>query len=76
MEKVTQRVLKSLVHSGIATDITNYTASDMYALMARTNLYKIAYASGVYGLNGLLLQDTLTGEMYVITHRSTALSCL
>jgi len=38
------------------------------------SLEKVGYSSGVYGINGGLLQDSKTGQLYAITARNTALA--
>ena len=66
MEKYTQKQLKNLVKSGAAIDCTNDRER-------RVNNYRqIGYSAGVYGCNGMLLQDQ-TGQLYAITSRTTAI---
>ena len=63
MRKYTQRELKNLVRIGAAQDLTGYGFQELKEFLH----------SGVYGLNGGLLQDTKTGQLYAITARNTAL---
>ena len=35
---------------------------------------KIKYSTGIYGINGGLFQDDITGDLYVITRRNTYLA--
>lgn len=74
MKKNTQKALRELVRLGAAESITNYNFSQMNEFLHSHDLDKIGYSSGVYGINGGLLQDTKTGKLYAITARNTALS--
>lgn len=66
MRKYTLRELRELKRLGMAIDATNAGT-----LPARYE--KIGYSSGVYGLNGGLIQDTESGVYYVILSRCTNL---
>lgn len=74
MRKYTQKALRELVKLGAAESITNYNFNQMKEFLQSHDLDKIGYSSGVYGINGGLLQDTKTGQLYAITARNTALS--
>ena len=74
MRKYTQKGLRELVKIGSAKDITDYDFSQMKNFLQSHSLDKVGYSSGVYGLNGGLLQDTKTGTLYAITARNMALS--
>ena len=65
MIKVTQKIIKEVN----AIDITSYSEDEIQALL---KLEKIAYSVGIYGMNGLLLEDE-NGKRYKITSRSTNL---
>ncbi len=68
MEKITQKELKRLVRLGVAVDMT--TACNREDI---TEPYTIAaVSSGVYGLNGLLMQGD-SGQLYAVCTRSSAL---
>ena len=73
MRKYTQKALRELVRIGAAENITNYNFEQMRDFLQAHSLDKVGYSSGVYGLNGGLLQDTKTGQLYAITARNTAL---
>ena len=73
MRKYTQRELKNLVAIGAAQDITTYSFEKMNEFLHSHNFDKIGYSSGVYGLNGGLIQNTETGEYYAITARNSNL---
>lgn len=73
MRKYTQRELKTLVRTGAAVDITSHGTAEYKALIEKEkDLDKLGYSSGIYGLNGGLLQGQETGTLYAITARSTA----
>lgn len=65
MRKVKQSFIRSMIRDGIARELTpdNIPA----------NYEKVMYSSGVYGLNGGVIQDTQTGELYAVPSRSTTL---
>lgn len=68
MRKCTLRELKNLVHYGMAHDLTNATEAEVMEQWRHGE--KIGYSSGTYGINGCLVQNTETGEFYVITERN------
>lgn len=73
MRKYTQRELKALVKMGAAVDITNHGTAEYKALMEKEkDLDKLGYSSGIYSINGGLLQGQETGTLYAITARTTA----
>lgn len=74
MRKYTQKALRELVRLGAAESITNYSFSEMRDFLHAHSLEKVGYSSGVYGINGGLLKDTQTGQLYAITARNTACS--
>lgn len=73
LRKMTQKQIKDYVRDGVAIDITNYGFDEMDQFLREHNLDKIAVSRGTYGMNGGLLQDRDTGEMYAITARNSAL---
>lgn len=73
MRKYTQRELKALIKMGAAVDITNHGTAEYKALIEKEkDLDKLGYSSGIYGINGGLLQGQETGTLYAITARTTA----
>ena len=73
MKKYTQKYFKTLVKEGLAHDITNKDFDTIKELLAKHNFNKIGYSSGLYGLNGGLIQDINSGELYAITARTSTL---
>lgn len=73
LRKMTQKQIKDYVRDGVAIDITNYGFDEMDQFLREHNLDKIAISRGTYGMNGGLLQDRDTGELYAITARNSAL---
>ena len=65
MIKATQKTIKGVN----AIDIACYSEEEIRAL---PRLEKIAYSVGIYGMNGLLLEDE-NGKRYKIISRSTNL---
>lgn len=68
MRKYTLRELRELVRLRMAQDITD---SDPKSITEAVE--KIGYSSGVYGLNGGLLQGRESGNYYAILARSSNL---
>lgn len=68
MRKYTLRELRELVRLGMAVNITEADPKSI-----KEPVEKIGYSSGVYGLNGGLLQGRESGNYYVITARSSNL---
>lgn len=73
MRKYTQKQLRELVILGCAEDYTNKPSEYIYTLR---RLEKVGYSSGVYGINGGLVQDTETGALYAIIGRCSNLFIL
>ena len=73
MMKYTQKQLRELVRLGCAEDYTNKPSEYIYTLR---RLEKAGYSSGVYGINGGLVQDTETGQLYAIIGRCSNLFIL
>ena len=77
MKKYTLKELKNLVRSGKpvtlqgAIDITDVSESEIMDLWKRCE--KVGYSSGIYGINGGLIQDRETGKLYVIIARNSNL---
>ena len=68
MKTIKQKEIKNLVKLGAAVDITAEEGS----LTRYRRLDPIAVSRGKYGMNGGLLKDNQTGELYAITARSSA----
>lgn len=73
MKKYTLKALRELVRLGVAEDYTNKPAENLYTLR---RLEKVGYSSGVYGINGGLVEDTETGQLYAIIGRCSNLFIL
>lgn len=59
-----------------AVDLTNTSSTEIYKLLETIDKVKIAYSVGIYGLNGCLIQDAKTGQLYKVTAHSAALFIL
>nr|DAG70328.1 MAG TPA: hypothetical protein [Caudoviricetes sp.] len=73
MRKYKLKELRDLVRLGVAEDYTNKPGEYIYTLR---RLDKIGYSSGVYGLNGGLVEDMETGTRYAIIGRCANLFIL
>lgn len=71
MRKYTLRELKNLVRCGMAHDLTNSTDAEVMEQWRHGE--KVGYSSGIYGINGGLIQNTETGDFYAITTRNSNL---
>ena len=71
--KYNQKQIKNMVTDGLAKDITNYDFDTMKNFLHSHTLDTIAVSSGMYGMNGCLLKDIETGDVYAITTRNSAL---
>lgn len=69
MKKITKRELNRLINSGVAYDITTAQPSELI----RKNTERIAVSRGKYGMNGGLLKNPNSGELYAITARNSTL---
>lgn len=73
MRKYKLKELRDLVRLGVAEDYTNKPSEYIYTLR---RLEKAGYSSGVYGINGGLVEDTETGTLYAIIGRCSNLFIL
>ena len=73
MRKYTLKELRELVRLEVAEDYTNKPDDYIYTLR---RFEKVGYSSGVYGINGGLVQDTETGTLYAIIGRCSNLFIL
>lgn len=68
MKQYTRKQLREFVRLGMAVNITEADPKSI-----TEPVEKIGYSSGVYGLNGGLLQGRESGNYYAITARSSNL---
>lgn len=73
MREYKQRELRELVRLGAAEDYTNKPSEYIYPLR---RLVKVGYSAGVYGINGGLVEDAETGQLYAIIGRCSNLFIL
>lgn len=66
MRKYTRGELRDMIRTGMAKELTSYDDIPK-------DYDKIGYSSGVYGINGGLIQDRETGEFYAILDRGSLL---
>ena len=70
MRKYKQKDIRDLVRMGVAEDYTNKPNECVYIL---NRLEKVGYSTGIYGINGGLVQDPETGTLYAIIGRCSNL---
>lgn len=68
MKQYTRKQLREFVRLGLAVDLTEAEPEKIPA-----SYTKVGYSRGVYGLNGGLIWDKVTGECGVILARSSNL---
>ena len=66
MEQTTLKELRRLVRNGSAENVTE-------CKQITEGTTRIAYSSGIYGVNGALLRGEETGKLYAIIGRLPAL---
>ena len=71
MKKYTLKYFRDMVRLGLATDISNYYFQDVIRIARYAD--KVGYSTGKYGINGGMLQDPRSGEIYVIIGRGSNL---
>ena len=62
MRKYKLKELRELVRLGVAEDYTNKPSEYIYTLR---RLEKVGYSTGVYGINGGLVEDAETGQEFI-----------
>ena len=67
MKKVSQYILKSMINRGVAIDVASLDA-DEYQDVCRSGK-TIAVSTGVYGVNGVLVESN--GKLYASVGRNT-----
>lgn len=70
MRKYKQKELRNLVRMGVAEDYTHKPNECAYIL---NRMEKVGYSTGIYGINGGIVQDPETGTLYAIIGRCTNL---
>lgn len=73
MRKTTQKIIKNYIVDGVAVDITAYTFEQTKDFLKKHTIEKVAYSSGMYGINAGLIQDVESGQLYAITARNSVL---
>lgn len=76
MRKTTQKTIKNYIVDGVAVDITAYTFEQTKDFLKKHTIEKVAYSSGMYGINAGLIQDVASGQLYAITARNSTLSMI
>lgn len=57
-----------------AVDLTTYDTNSIYTLLDEEKTFKlVAYAVGIYGINGVVVQGYTSNTLYKITSRNNNL---
>lgn len=67
MKKTSLYVLKSMINRGVATDVSSLNEDEYQDLCRRSK--KISVSTGVYGVNGVLVESN--GKLYASVGRNT-----
>lgn len=70
--QVNLSVIKHLIRTGAAVDITN----DKTITRRPANSTIVFYSSGVNGLNGIVMRDNANGQLYAVAGRVSNLFIL
>ena len=70
--QVTLSTIKHMIRTGAAVDITN----DNTITRRPINSTVIFYSTGINGLNGIVISDNVTGELYAVAGRVSNLFIL
>lgn len=73
LRNYSQKELRELVKMKIAKDLSTCNHSDISEFIKTHHIEKIGISSGTYGINGGVIQDVESGELYVIIGRNVAL---
>jgi hypothetical protein len=70
--QITLSAIKHLIRTGAAIDVTN----DKTLKRRPINSTVIFYSSGINGLNGIVMRDNVTGQLYAVAGRVSNLFIL
>lgn len=70
--QITLSAIKHLIRTGAAIDVTN----DKTLKRRPINSTVIFYSSGMNGLNGIVMRDNVTGQLYAVAGRVSNLFIL
>lgn len=73
MRRYTQKEIKELIRTGAAVNISDYSFSDTTEFLKSHSIEKIGTSCGIYGINGGVIQDINSGELYAIAKRNSTL---
>ena len=73
MIKTTKKGIKSLVKSRAAVDLTRASFEAIDRIIKEDAPEQIGFAVGTYGRSAALYRGRVTGTLYAVTERTTAL---
>lgn len=69
--------IKEQARYNFVTDVTDWKTEDLYKLHHdEQGFNSVAYSTGTYGLNGLIVQGYKSGKLYAVTQRTNAIFIL
>ena len=71
MREYKQKEIKKIVSLGLAEDLTQASHEEIKSKIKHCE--KVGYSSGIYGINGGIIQDNQSGQIYAITARNSNL---
>ena len=68
-----KKAIRELIQRHIAQDITAYSWEQAEELRKSASLETVGTSHGIYGMNGAILRDRNSGNLYAITARNSTL---
>lgn len=69
--KVRQKDLRAAINSGVALPLSEARKLVEANRDKMRDFRQISYSIGVYGINGLMIEDTTTGQLYADAARTS-----
>lgn len=69
--KVRQKDIRSLLRSGSALPLSSAQQLIIEGARKYHDFRKLSYSAGTYGINGLCIEDTITGDLYADAARTS-----
>ena len=69
--QVRQKNIRALLNNGVALPLNEAKSLVESGNRNYYDFHKVSYSVGVYGINGLCIEDTKTGQLYAEACRST-----
>lgn len=69
--QVRQKDIRASLRRGVALPLIEAENLVKSGQRSYSDFQKVSYSTGVYGINGLCIEDTTTGQLYAEACRST-----